>query len=367
MQITSNLGAEIIKRIAKYTEVGLNIMDLNGKIVASTDKSRVGELHIGAVEVLKTGEELIIDTKKLEKYPGSKQGVNLPVKHNKKVAGVVGASGEPGELYQVIHVIRGAVEIVMEQITIERQAHFKERQWGYWLQQLLHPGGFDKEKLEEEAEYSLQAHIHSDWQIVVLQVKNGQDMLKIIRREIEGMKLDVLFALPFLENEIIIALPAVFERFQSFGNTLIKYASGQGRIGIGEAGYGLSGIRNSYIQAKQALLFAGEDSKISYSSSWQLERLIDAIDDEEYERISFEYEQLLEKLEKIYIDTIDIFFYMNFSIKKTADYLLVHRNTLFYRFERIHQKIGLNPRSFDDACILKIIRTKQICANKQNE
>jgi len=368
MQITGNLGQEIIQRVAKYTEFSINIMDLEGKIVASTNQSRLGEVHSGAMEVLISDENLVIDEERLTDYPGTKEGVNLPIKHNDRLAGVVGVSGKPEEIYKFTGLIRSAVEIVMERLHIERQGYFKERQWSYWIHQLLHPSGFDKENLEEEAKYSLQVNIHSDWKVIVLYGNQAvDDILDEIRREIKSINLDVLFTLPFAGYEIIIALPASFERIQVFACALFNLTNNQCKIGIGEKGFGLKGIRNSYMQAKQALFFANKDSEISNISDWKWERLIAAIDEEEYKSVSSEFEQSLERLDDMYIETIDTFFNMNLSIKKTAEFLHVHRNTLLYRFDQIHYKVGLDPRTFHEACILRIVRNRQICANIQSK
>ncbi|TXL66786.1 hypothetical protein FHP05_05260 [Cerasibacillus terrae] len=46
MKITEELGNEIIKRLSKYTEVNINIMNLEGKIVSSTDKERVHQTTV---------------------------------------------------------------------------------------------------------------------------------------------------------------------------------------------------------------------------------------------------------------------------------------------------------------------------------
>lgn len=367
MRITSELGLEIIKRVARYTDVDINIMDLNGEIVASTDENRIGEIHSGAVEVLKTENDLFIDERVLDEYPGTKQGVNLPIKHKSKIEGVVGVSGKPSDVCNLTGLIRSTVEIIMEQLHIERLGYYEERQWSYWLQQLLHPSGFDKERLEQEAEYSLKVNIHSDFRVIVLAGENNHDVVEAIRREIRGMKLEALFVLPFADNEIQICLPGDFKRVEDLCQTFLKWVNEKCKIGIGESGFGVSGIRNSYMQAKQALFFSGKEAKITSCSDWELERLIMTMEKEESKNICIKYEQLLTQLDRIYIDTIDIFLKLNLSVKKTAEFLHVHRNTLLYRFDQIHKKVGLDPRLFHDACILRIIRTREICANAQNK
>lgn len=77
MKITEELGNEIIKRLLKYTEVNINIMNLEGKIVASTDKERVHQIHSGAKKVIDVQDEVILFNENMEDYPGSKPGMNL--------------------------------------------------------------------------------------------------------------------------------------------------------------------------------------------------------------------------------------------------------------------------------------------------
>ncbi len=52
--------------------------------------------------------------------------------------------------------------------------------------------------------------------------------------------------------------------------------------------------------------------------------------------------------------TIDTFFDNNLNISETARQLYVHRNTLVYRLEKIHQATGLDIRLFEDAMTFKI-------------
>lgn len=118
--------------------------------------------------------------------------------------------------------------------------------------------------------------------------------------------------------------------------------------------------------AKQALIFANKNIRVTYSQDWKLERLIAAINELEYKTVSIEFERKIEILDSNYIKTIDTFLGMNLSIKKTSEKLHIHRNTLLYRLDQIHQKVGLDPRSFYDACILLIIRNRQsFCADIQ--
>ena len=50
---------------------------------------------------------------------------------------------------------------------------------------------------------------------------------------------------------------------------------------------------------------------------------------------------------------IDAMFQNNLNVTLAAQTTFMHRNTLMYRLDKIKAKIGLDVRSFDDACIIK--------------
>jgi len=54
------------------------------------------------------------------------------------------------------------------------------------------------------------------------------------------------------------------------------------------------------------------------------------------------------------LETMKGFFDNNLSVTQTAKALFIHRNTLLYRLERIKKIIGLDPKKFDDAVLLRI-------------
>ena len=54
------------------------------------------------------------------------------------------------------------------------------------------------------------------------------------------------------------------------------------------------------------------------------------------------------------VTIIEAFFDNHLNISETARQLYVHRNTLVYRLEKLHQTVGLDLRNFDDAVALKL-------------
>lgn len=61
-----------------------------------------------------------------------------------------------------------------------------------------------------------------------------------------------------------------------------------------------------------------------------------------------------EELDDEILSTVQKFFDNNLNVSETSRQLYVHRNTLVYRIEKLHQATGLDIRTFEDAMTFKI-------------
>ncbi|UOR13495.1 CdaR family transcriptional regulator [Halobacillus amylolyticus] len=355
MELTKQLGEEIISRLSQYIDVPINLMDPSGKIVASTDESRFDQLHGGAQNVIDSQEAQIIHDDDVERFSNVRPGVNLPIFHRGSLAGVVGLTGNPNDVMQAAGMTRGSVEIALEQIYIQRQAFYQERQWNNWVQQLLHPIKMDEEYLLNEATYTLGVDVKANWQVVILQVTNHFEWSERVRQILNTQGYQPLFVVPHQEKEVIVALPyknssiVVEEVFKKLEATDVS-------IGVGTHEYGLAGLRCSYFKAVDAIKLGRK--KFSYSEQVQMKRLLYHIDPTILEELTKEYQIRLEKLENAYMDTLECYFASNLKVNRTSADMHIHRNTLVYRLEQVHKKVGLDPRVFKDAIILQALLVK---------
>lgn len=83
----------------------VNIMNTEGVIVASSDKSRVGTFHAGALKAVQTGRPVTIRPDQLDQYPGAKEGCNMPLRVNGALFGVVGLYGDPAEIQSLARLL----------------------------------------------------------------------------------------------------------------------------------------------------------------------------------------------------------------------------------------------------------------------
>ena len=65
-------------------------------------------------------------------------------------------------------------------------------------------------------------------------------------------------------------------------------------------------------------------------------------------------ENIPDDLDDEVLTTVNKFFDNDLNVSETSRQLYVHRNTLVYRIEKLHQSTGLDIRKFDDALTFKI-------------
>ena len=131
------------------------------------------------------------------------------------------------------------------------------------------------------------------------------------------------------------------------------------RVAYGTVVQELKDVSKSYKEAKMALdvgkIFYAEKNVAAYSALgigrliYQLPVNLCKIFIEEI----FGEDVPLE-LDEETLNTLNKFFENNLNVSETSRQLFVHRNTLVYRIEKIHQSTGLDLRNFDDALTFKI-------------
>ena len=109
------LAEKIIDKLSGVTDYNINIMNEQGIIVASKDKSRIGTFHEVAFEIVNKK----LDYKEVEAedtFLGTKPGINMALEYKKKIIGVLGLTGQDntGEIRSVAFVIKKMLETVLE-------------------------------------------------------------------------------------------------------------------------------------------------------------------------------------------------------------------------------------------------------------
>lgn len=100
------LAREMVEAVSGLVEGRtINLMDTKGIIVASSDPTRVGSFHQGAMEAVRTGKMVNITKEQVPDYSGAREGCNMPLRVNGAIIGVVGIRGDPPEIQALAHLL----------------------------------------------------------------------------------------------------------------------------------------------------------------------------------------------------------------------------------------------------------------------
>lgn len=110
------IDAELCERIVGLVHgaagYNINIMGPGGRIVASSDPARVGQVHEGARRIM-AGEigEIAIDPETAAKMEGVRPGYNGGVRYRGRLVACIGISGDPA----VVKPVQKMAEVVLVQ------------------------------------------------------------------------------------------------------------------------------------------------------------------------------------------------------------------------------------------------------------
>ncbi|SUX68972.1 carbohydrate diacid transcriptional activator CdaR [Citrobacter braakii] len=99
--LDTKMAQDIVARTMRIIDTNINVMDARGRIIGSGDRERIGELHEGALLVLSQGRVVDIDDAVARHLHGVRQGINLPLRLEGEIVGVIGLYRRAGTSAQV--------------------------------------------------------------------------------------------------------------------------------------------------------------------------------------------------------------------------------------------------------------------------
>ncbi|MDV2582754.1 CdaR family transcriptional regulator [Alkalibacillus haloalkaliphilus] len=358
MKLTVKLANEMIRRVNETVDVPINLMDETGTILASSDPARIGEFHSGAMVALKRQSTVIIKDELIDQYPNTKPGVNIPVMFQDEIIGVVGVTGDPDHVFQLANMTRMTIEMIIEQTAVERQNFVRERRLRDWIQKLVHPLGFDESQLVQEAGYLDEVDLNQYYQIALFTSHHTAFNIDLITHTLNQYVPHYAFITLLNQYEIVVAFKKELTDGQSL---IIEENLPENGLYIGTFDIGVSGLRKSYMFAKEAWFmsdFSNKQNDVVNIRDLKLEVAIRSISNEAMGLLSDE-QDYLNNLSDEYVQSFYVYFNCNFHANETAQQLHIHRNTLNYRLDMIKQKTNLNPKNVKEALMLYILLTRQ--------
>lgn len=343
--LTQSNAQKIADRIMEIVPYNINIMDQNGEIIASGDKSRIGSVHKGAVRVIERREAYNV----YQDTETERRGVNLPIIYNMQMLGVIGISGDVDEVMDIARIVVTTAQLMVENDIFNDIVAIKETRLNNFLYEWSQRKAEDyDEAFLNQAEY-FKIDVTKERVAVLFRLKRVRfSVIERIQRMLH--KGDYIIR-QSMENVIIFFedVPQLSKRI----NDIMEISTDLQRCFIGEK----SNIALKSVQSVEKVMKMAEATKndqqiISYDDL-RLECLLSEITEDNVIR------DIMEKLTQNDANhtlqhTILVYADTNEDQKKTCSMLFIHRNTLNYRLDKIEELTGLNPRNGKNLILLYI-------------
>ncbi|MDI9440813.1 MAG: sugar diacid recognition domain-containing protein [Bacillota bacterium] len=365
MYLTPELAQQIAERTTSVLGKNINIMDQNGIIIGSGHKDRLNTFHEGAVRVLQTKNPFTVTNADAQSLQGAKPGINLPIRFNGEIIGVVGITGDPQEVEPYGEIVKNLVELMLAHDFLRREVELETRLLESFFQQVI--GGEIKDlRLLAERAKLFKLELDSLRSVIVIHVEpfDARQISYEIQDLTRHFQLDRRHTIFFIRGENLVCIRTVAPKggagafedaFPEQVLSRLEKVFHSVAMGVGQTVASLPQLEFSYEGAKYALKVG---AKVRDSST-RIYRI---------DNLAFDYfvPYLGEKAAHYFLDNmfrgsmqkvfedqsigevVEGLVRNDLNISQTAKSLFVHRNTLLYRMDKIRDATGLDPRNAMD-------------------
>ena len=333
----------------------INIMDGDGRILASTNPARQGQLHPGAARVLREGLSFL--TVEADQA-GMQAGINLPVRLDGRTVGVIGITGPPAEVSAFGSVIKHLTELLVERargLFVETWLFSREPDWAE-LEVRGRLLGFALEEPYTVALLRLPRPALSG-SVEDLGEMRSSLILGMLRTR---LRQDSRHACAVIRDQVILLLCGL-DRTQALAAVRQACRDVEGyygvpvRGGISSPSRSPSDIRRCYLEARTAGVAAEQSdrSRLVFYDEVSLEFLVQSIP----RKLRQDLREVLfsgctDQEKRDFSRLILLYFQQGGDIRRCAEELFIHRNTFQYRVEVLAKRTGRDLRRPKDATLL---------------
>jgi carbohydrate diacid regulator len=361
MKLEQGLAETIVARTMPIIGNNINVMDREGVILASGDRSRIGQIHDGAILALQHGENVEVTQSLCDTLKGARPGINLVLSVEDRVLGVVGVTGDPDKIRVFSNLVKMTAEMMIEQAYVQEQTQWDRRHYeefiSSWLNETVKP-----ETLKQWAtRLGIQMSVPRVAIIIEFNSHNAPPTSAHIR-----------YLVDFFQNASSENLVAAVSTYKVVVLRAVKKTKWNTDKETNKIEQQIKQLNNSGITGfKTVLGFYHPEICVSYYSAL---RLLDIGKKQHPQKMLYLYSDyrmplLLSNLSENWqgaqlkqafktltevdkngslIKTLKALFENNGRISDCANALGIHRNTLRYRLERIGDITGLSPYKFAD-------------------
>ncbi len=371
MLIAQTHAQSIVDEMKASIHRDVNIMDESGIILASTNPVRRGRVHAGAVQIIRNKLPSLTIWED-DPETGVQRGINLPITMGGELVGVIGVTGEPGEVSVFGDIIKRMTEIMMDSVRQQEQSELIDRAKGLFVENWLFADHPDWSELEVRGRL-LGLDVDAPYTVALLEL-TGQEpgglaraedlsemrsgrILRMIHNHIQD---DRNHFCAVIRSRIIVLLrgvsrSAAFSKISRMCQDIESYYAIPVSAGISDASKDPMDIRRCYLEAQTANAVAAQSARerVVFYDQVSLEFIVQSIPraiKRDLHKLLFSSCTAQEREE--FIQTVSLYFDQDGDIRRCADKLFLHRNTFQYRMDRLKKKTGYDLRRPKDALLL---------------
>lgn len=300
MYISRETAQEIVEEIGGEIGAHINLMDERGYIIASTDASRIGNLHEEARRIIQNHLPELYITREMENAM-TKKGINLPLVVDENVVGVVGITGDREKVYGYGNIVRRMTEILIADSIQKDAKRYERRQRYYLLEEWLDNPGISRNMDFQKRAAKMGIDVTTPHRVMILLFKEYQELSDTF----EGQRL-----LEQMEASIRHEAEKAAAQAQASGSSIVGYDELDMELFLNEISYNTM-----------------EDYIHKLFGNVQKERLAE------------------------YMKMTEIYFVCEGSIIKMAEKLYIHKNTVQYKLKKMAEETGRDIRQPSDTAV----------------
>lgn len=369
MLVAGANAQRIVEEMEDVVHKHINLMNAQGYIIASTDPTRIGQFHGGAMRVITEKlEELVIPDD--HTYQGSRKGINLPIVFHGEIIGVIGITGERDEVVKYGQIIKRMTEILVLESYLKDQNALENRTRNYFIEEWIFGASHEYDPTFEVRGRLLGLDIQKPRIVAVMylsgsgveqseidQQRMREKIFRQMREEIDYNKDNIVISIgPKYIFLFCAKSPAtVKERIQTIKQKLEAAYPVKVSAGVGNLRTNHNEVSFSYQEAEKALKVSSSsaDGAICVYEDINVELFIEEIPHRaKKEFVKKIFRTCTDRERKEWLEILDVFFRHNGSINKAAEELYIHKNTLQYRINKLIKKTGFDPRVTRDGLLL---------------
>ncbi len=329
-----------------------------GNIVASTEAKRIGDYHEGAYLAMKNRVSMVMTKELSETLQGVRRGIVLPIIIEDRPIGVLGITGNPDVVEPYAQIVQKMAELFIksssDQMTQEKMARNLELFVFDWLNEII-----KGDTLLARGEF-FQLPIESYRQVISIHLPDATSQLSykdIIELRIAWDRKEQAIFVRWGEGKLLIIdqqyeKDILLRKIQGFQTNMVAIIGADVYVGIGQpADYQF--MHQSLEQAERACAIAQKENRIIFEDELRFEMIQHEINVQtKWKFIERTIAPIRE--EPVLLDTLTSWFDHDMSIQETAATLHIHKNTLYYRLEKIEKRTHLSVNVIEDMMLLYI-------------